>query len=207
MRTLIVVDIQNDFLPGGALPVAQGDQVIPVANRLMPAFDLVVATKDWHPANHGSFASTHPGTQPGDIVELGGVPQILWPDHCVQDTWGAEFGPGLQTDAIDHLVYKGTDPEIDSYSTFYDNAWQRATGLHDYLRERGVREIHLLGLATDYCVLYSVRDARKLGYTVFVVQDGCRGIDLHPGDVDRAFAEMREIGATLVWSNELAEAA
>ncbi|MHB9133938.1 MAG: bifunctional nicotinamidase/pyrazinamidase [Armatimonadota bacterium] len=203
MRALIVVDIQNDFLPGGALAVPQGDEVIPVINSLLPRFHLVVATRDWHPANHGSFADNHPGKRPGDMVELGGVPQVLWPAHCVQHTRGAEFAPGLDTSYIQHIVYKGTDPDIDSYSTFFDNAHRRETSLDAYLRAHDIYEIYLAGLAADYCVLYSVRDACHLGYHTFVIQDACRGIDLHPGDTERAYAEMHERGAMVFDSYEV----
>ncbi len=138
MNSLLLIDIQNDFLPGGALAVANGDEVVPVANRLMPDYELVVATQDWHPANHGSFASQHPGRRAGEVIRLDGLEQILWPDHCVEGTRGAEFAPGLNTDGIHHVVRKGTDRNIDSYSGFFDNARRKPTGLEQYLRGRGV---------------------------------------------------------------------
>lgn len=203
MRALIVVDIQNDFLPGGALAVPGGDQVIPVANALTPCFEHVYATQDWHPANHGSFAVNHPGRQPGDIVDLNGIEQVLWPAHCVQDSWGAAFSTALDTRRIEKVFRKGIDPGIDSYSTFFDNAHRRSTGLGEYLKEKGIGEIYILGLATDYCVLYSVLDARELGLTVHVVEDGCRGIELRPGDTAEAFDRMRQVGATIIRSPEV----
>lgn len=201
MRALNVTDIQNDFLPGGALPVPGGDVIIPVVNAVMPRFELVVATKDWHPANHGSFAGNHPGSHPGDIVELGGVPQRLWPDHCVQNTPGADFAPGLDTTRIEHIIYKGTDADIDSYSGFFDNAHLRETGMHAYLQSRGVTDLYLVGLALDYCVFYTAMDARQLGYDTSVILDGCRGLDVAPGDIERALATMRDAGVHLVCSD------
>jgi nicotinamidase/pyrazinamidase len=198
MKTLLVVDLQNDFLPGGSLAVPEGDQVVPLANRWMPQFELVVASKDWHPPHHGSFASQHPGHQVGDVIELDGLDQILWPDHCVQGTPGAEFSPSLQTERFDQVFLKGIDPRIDSYSALFDNAHRRSTGLDDYLRQRGADELHIMGLATDYCVKFTVLDALKCGFRVRVLVDGCRGIDQHPGDVQRALQAMRGAGAELV---------
>src|SRR5688572_23285646 len=163
---LILVDLQNDFIPGGALAVPRGDEVIPTANRLAAKFDLVVATQDWHPAGHHSFAAAHPGKKVGDVVDLHGLPQVLWPVHCVQDTRGAAFAPGLDVSRIDHVVRKGTDPDIDSYSGFFDNGHRKATGLHEYLTRRGVRHAYVMGIATDYCVKFTVLDARQLGLDV-----------------------------------------
>lgn len=203
MESLILVDIQNDFLPGGALPVPRGDEVIPVANALMRKFGLVVATADWHPVGHVSFASSHAGRKPGDVVMAGGVEQVLWPDHCVQGTEGAEFAPGLDASRIDRIVYKGTDPEIDSYSGFYDNGHRRSTELHQYLLSRKADAIYVMGLATDYCVKYTALDGIALGYTVYLVTDGCRGVDVNPGDVDRAIQEMAESGVRIVTSADL----
>ncbi len=198
MRALLVVDLQNDFMPGGSLAVPDGDATVPVANALMPAFTLVVATQDWHPADHGSFAVNHPGHVPGDMVELGGVPQVLWPAHCVQGSNGADFHPDLRVVDIDRVVHKGTDPGIDSYSTFYDNARQKETGLDAFLKSHDVDELVILGLATDYCVLFSALDAIELGYAVTVVRDGCRGIDLAEGDSERAYEKMAAAGAAIV---------
>ncbi len=201
MRTLILIDIQNDFLPDGALAVPEGDAVAPVANRLMPSFPLVVATQDWHPAAHGSFAINHPGRAVGEVIELAGLPQVLWPAHCVQDTPGAALAPSLDTARIHHVVRKGTDPQIDSYSGFFDNGGCHATGLADYLTAHGASELYLMGLATDYCVKYTALDARRLGFTTFLIEDGCRGIDLHPGDVARAIDDMRAAGVRVVRSD------
>ena len=205
MRALILVDIQNDFMPSGALPVRDGDAVVPVANRLLPLFDIVAATQDWHPENHGSFAANHPGRKPGDVIELGGVEQILWPTHCVQETPGAAFHPALVIDRVDRVFPKGTDPEIDSYSGFFDNGQRRATGLGDHLleSEKGVLEVFVLGLATDYCVKFTALDARRLGFRTTVVEDGCRGVDLRPGDVKRAIEEMRDAGVQMAQSADL----
>ena len=164
MKALILVDLQNDFLPGGALAVPEGDRVIPVANKLQAHFDLVVATRDWHPPDHSSFAANHHGQKPGDWIDLDGVSQILWPPHCVQNSHGADLAAGLDTSKVRKVFFKGTDPRIDSYSTFFDNRHLKSTGLGDYLRERGVDEVYLMGLATDYCVKYSALDARGLGF-------------------------------------------
>ena len=207
MQALILVDLQNDFLPGGALAVPDGDEVIPVANRLQHRFGRVIATKDWHPEDHGSFASNHPGREVGDFIELGGQRQVLWPDHCIQGTPGSEFAPGLETSAVEKVFYKGTDSAVDSYSAFFDNAHLRATGLGDYLQETGVDEIYLLGLATDYCVRFTALDALDLGFRVHVVEDGCRGVDLEANDSARALAELREAGVDLVtsWALQMRE--
>jgi nicotinamidase/pyrazinamidase len=203
MKALIIVDLQNDFLPGGALPVPQGDEVIPLANELQRRFELVLATQDWHPPNHGSFAANHKGKKPGDRIILDGIEQILWPVHCVQNTHGAEFARAFDTSRIDHVFHKGTDPLIDSYSTFFDNAHRRHTGLAHYLKKRSIKEIYLMGLALDYCVKYSARDARQLGLNTRVIVDGCRGIELKPGDIDRALEEMKRAGAVLLQSSDV----
>jgi nicotinamidase/pyrazinamidase len=202
-RALILVDIQNDFIPGGALAVAEGDKVVPVANRIQSAFDLILATQDWHPANHGSFASQHPGKKPGDVIDLNGIPQVLWPDHCVQRSKGAEFHPGFDLKRVRRIFQKGIDPGIDSYSGFYDNGHRRGTGLAEYLRSAGVTDIYIAGLATDYCVKFSVLDARTLGLNVFVVEDACRGVNLHPGDSAAALDQMRAAGARVLSSEDL----
>ena len=194
MKALILVDLQNDFVPGGALAVPDGEQVIAVVNRLQPRFELVVATRDWHPTNHGSFASQHPGRSVGEVIDLQGLPQILWPDHCVQDTPGAGFVGGLETRHLARVFSKGTDPKIDSYSAFFDNGHRQATGLGDYLRQRDVTEVYFAGLATDYCVKFSVLDALQLGFAVQAIEDGCQAVNLQPGDGDRAWEEMRLAG-------------
>jgi nicotinamidase/pyrazinamidase len=203
MNALIIVDLQNDFLPGGALPVPHGDEVIPIANSLQRKFELVLATKDWHPPDHGSFAANHPGKKPGDRVMLDGIEQILWPVHCVQNTQGAEFASSFDTSRIAHVFHKGTERNIDSYSTFFDNAHRRHTGLAHYLEKRGIKDIYLMGLALDYCVKYSTLDARQLGLNTHVIVDGCRGIELEPGDIDRALDEMKHVGAVLLKSADL----
>ncbi len=203
MRALVLVDVQNDFMPFGALPVADGDAVVPVANALMPRFGLVVATQDWHPADHGSFASNHEGAAPGEVIDLGGIEQVLWPDHCVQDLPGASFHSALDVGGIDHVIRKGTDPAVDSYSGFFDNDRRSETGLDAYLRERGVDEVVVLGLATDYCVRATVLDAIGLGYGVTVVEDGCRAVDLEAGDGERALEEMHAAGARIVESADV----
>ncbi len=203
MRALVMVDIQNDFMPGGALPTRNGDEVVPVINRIQPLFDVVIATQDWHPPAHGSFASNHPGRHPGDVIDLNGLEQILWPDHCVQRTRGAELHRDLDRSRIAKIVHKGTDPGIDSYSTFFDNGRRKSTGLEDDLRARGVTDVYLAGLATDYCVLWSARDAADLGFHTHVIRDACRPVELKPGDSDRAFDEMRSSGIDVISSDEI----
>ncbi|HEY6909636.1 MAG TPA: bifunctional nicotinamidase/pyrazinamidase [Myxococcales bacterium] len=198
MRALILVDIQNDFLPGGALAVPRGDEVVPLANRAQQEFALVVATQDWHPRDHGSFASLHPGRSPGELAELAGLPQVLWPDHCVQGTHGAAFAGGLDMNRVEAIFRKGTDPRIDSYSGFFDNGHRKSTGLADYLRGRGASEVHVIGLATDYCVKFTALDALELGFRTFIHLDGTRGVELQPGDVDRAVQELRAAGVQVL---------
>jgi len=202
MKALLLVDLQNDFLLGGALAVPGGDEVIPIANKLQRSFDLVLATQDWHPADHGSFAANHPGKKPGDRIMLDGVEQILWPVHCVQQTRGSEFAPSLNTSRIAHVFHKGIDPQIDSYSTFFDNAHRRSTGLSDYLKKHSIRAIYLLGLALDYCVKYSALDACELGFETRVILDGCRGIELEAGDVEAARREMEKAGTKITTSDD-----
>ena len=198
MKTaLLLIDIQNDFLPGGALAVPDGDQVIPIANRLLPDFELVFATQDWHPPDHGSFAAQHPGHHVGDRVILDGLEQTLWPTHCVQGSHGAEFTAELQLPATATVVTKGSNPHVDSYSGFYDNGRRQATGLAEQLHEAGVEHLSIMGLATDYCVKFTALDARRLGFKVTLIVDGCRGVNLQPGDVERALEEMYAAGIKL----------
>ena len=197
MRALLLIDIQNDFLPGGSLAVANGDEVVPVANRMIPDYNLVVATQDWHPADHRSFASQHPRRQVGDVIQLDGLEQVLWPDHCVQGTWGAEFAVTLQRNGIHHIIQKGTDRNIDSYSGFFDNARRRSTGLEAYLRSRGVDELHIVGLATDYCVKFTALDAVDLGFRSVLVTAGIRGVELAAGDCQRALDDMCTAGVLM----------
>lgn len=203
MKALLLVDIQVDFAPGGALPVPDGDEIVPVANRLMEVFPLITATQDWHPRDHGSFAANHTGKKPGDIVELDGLEQILWPVHCVQNSPGAEFIPGLEKSKIHHITVKGTDPNIDSYSGFYDNGHRKATDLGERLSNQGVDHLTIMGLATEYCVNFTVIDALKSGFRVTVVEDGVRGIDMQQGDIDKAITEMKERGAEFKRSEEI----
>lgn len=202
-KALILVDLQNDFCPGGALAVPEGDQVIEVANRMQKHFDLVVATQDWHPAEHKSFAVNHGGKEPGQVIELAGMPQVLWPAHCVQGTPGAELVEGLDKDRIARVFQKGTDPDIDSYSGFYDNGHRKATGLTDFLREREVIDVYILGLATDYCVKFTALDARRDGFSAYLIEDGCRGVELAPGDVDTAIEDMRQGGVAILQSGQI----
>ena len=198
MDALILVDIQRDFLPGGALAVPEGDAVVPIANELLADFALVVATQDWHPANHGSFAANHPGRKVYDQIVLGGLPQTLWPVHCVQNTPGAELAPGLNRERIARVFQKGTDPLIDSYSGFFDNGHRRATGMGQWLAEQGVTDVYLCGLATDYCVKFTALDAVALGFKTHVFEAACRGVNLRPGDVAAALEEMKRAGARII---------
>lgn len=205
-RALILVDIQNDFMPGGALAVPDGFAVVPVANALMPRFDIVVASQDWHPPGHGSFASSHEGEQPGDMGELAGMPQVMWPDHCVQGSEGAELVASLDTDRAPNGVtvfQKGTDPAIDSYSAFFDNGHRKDTGLGEWLKERGVRSVVIVGVATDYCVKFTALDAAELGFDVTLLEDGCRGVNLQPSDSERAKEELRAAGVSVTTSDAL----
>ena len=176
MRALLLIDIQNDFLPGGRLAVPAGDEIIPLVNALQLRFDLVVATQDWHPAGHQSFASSHAGRAQFEQIDLHGLPQVLWPDHCTQASDGAALAPALQTERIEALFRKGMNPEIDSYSAFFDNGHRKSTGLADYLRGRGVTEVVVAGLAADYCVYYSALDALAAGFTTTVITDATRAI-------------------------------
>ena len=200
MEALILTDIQNDFLPGGALAVPRGDEVVEPANRLASRFELVVATQDWHPPGHGSFASSHEGKKPGDVIELAGLEQVLWPDHCVQGTHGAAFAPGLSRERIAEVFRKGDDPDLDSYSGFFDNAGRKSTGLGDYLKGQGVTGVYVCGLATDYCVKFTALDAIGLGFRTYLIEDACRGVELQPGDVQRTIEEMKEKGIEVVRS-------
>jgi nicotinamidase/pyrazinamidase len=197
VKALILVDLQNDFVEGGALAVPDGKAVIPIANTVQTAFDLVVATQDWHPPDHGSFAANHPGKKPGDYITLGGLSQVLWPVHCVQDTRGADFVHGLDRSQWAAIFQKGKNREIDSYGGFFDNDHKQATGLGDFLHKKGVTEVIVMGLATDYCVKFTVLDALKLGFRTDVILPGCRGVNLRKGDVERAIEEMRTAGARI----------
>lgn len=202
-NALLVIDVQNDFLPGGSLEVKDGDKIIPVINAIQKHFDLVVATQDWHPADHESFAVMHPGKNIGNIILLDGAEQILWPEHCVQNGKGAEFPPELDTSGFDEIFYKGLNKHVDSYSGFFDNRKGEDTGLGDYLKRNNVGNVYIVGLASDYCVKFTVLDALDLEFNTFVIADACRGVNLKEGDVERAFEEMAEKGAHVISSKEL----
>jgi len=206
MKALILVDIQNDFLPGGALAVPEGDQIIPVANELQSAFPLVVATQDGHPANHGSFAASHPGRKVFEQIELNGLSQTLWPVHCVQQTRGAELADALSRKRITRIFPKGTDAGIDSYSGLFDNGHRKSTGLGEWLKVQGVSEVFVCGLATDYCVKFTALDAVQMGFKTHFIEDASRGVDLRPDDVKKAIEEMRRAGIAVVQSADLLKA-
>lgn len=205
MKALLLIDIQNGFCPGGNLPVVDGDKVVPIANALIEngGYDLIVASQDWHPANHGSFASQHPGTQPFEMGELSGKAQVMWPDHCVQGTTDAEFHPDLNIQAFDFIQQKGENPAVDSYSAFRDNDKWATTGLADYLSRQGVTVLDICGLATDYCVSFSALDARDMLPDVKVrfIEDASRGID--PEGIKAAIAAMRGKGVAVVNSTDI----
>lgn len=205
MKALLLVDIQNGFCPGGNLPVAHGDEIVPIANRLIEngGYDVIVASQDWHPENHGSFASQHPGKQPFETGELSGKPQVLWPDHCVQGTADAEFHPDLDIEAVDYIQPKGENPAVDSYSAFRDNDHAATTGLAGYLRAQQVTELDICGLATDYCVKFSAIDTVEMlpGVKVRFIEDASRGID--PQGVKAAIAEMRAQNIGIVRSTDI----
>jgi nicotinamidase/pyrazinamidase len=197
-RALIVVDVQEDFMPGGALPAGDGYDVVPVINELMPSFEHVVATQDWHPDDHGSFASNHDGKDIGEVTELNGLDQILWPDHCIQNTSGAKFAEDLETAHFDDIFKKGTDPGIDSYSGFYDNGHKRSTGLDEHLSELGIETVIIAGIATDVCVKFTTLDACELGYDTKLLVDACRGVAQSPGDIEDAIGAMSAAGADIL---------
>lgn len=195
-HALIVIDVQNDFCPGGRLAVADGDAVVPLANAMMDDFAAVVLTQDWHPENHASFAANHPGAEAFSVVEMPYGPQVLWPVHCVNGTEGAAFHPGLRLDRADMVIRKGFRPAIDSYSAFFENDRTTPTGLEGYLRNRGISEVTLVGLATDFCVNYSALDAARLGFGVTVAMQACRAIDLN-GSLAAARSAMLAVGVRL----------
>ena len=196
-EALIVIDVQNDFCPGGALAVTGGDEIIARINALMAEFSCVVLTQDWHPANHASFAANHPGAAPFSLTQMPYGPQVLWPTHCVQGSQGAAFHPDLRTDPAQIIIRKGFRPQIDSYSAFFENDRSTTTGLDGYLKARGITSVTLVGLATDYCVAYSALDAAKLGYQVTVLEGACRAIDLN-GSLAAAMTETRAAG--VIWA-------
>lgn len=201
MKALLVVDIQNDFLPGGALAVPHGDLIIPVVNDLQARFELVVATQDWHPANHKSFASNHPGKRPFDIIDLDGLPQTLWPDHCVQGTPGADFPKQLNTNRVEAIFRKGTSSEIDSYSGFYDNGRRKSTGLADYLRGKGIKQVYVTGLCADICVFYTAMDSLSEGFDTYIIEEGT--CPLNEQDYKRTREQFTAKGGKMIFATDL----
>ncbi|MDB5263455.1 MAG: bifunctional pyrazinamidase/nicotinamidase [Adhaeribacter sp.] len=201
MKALLLIDIQNDFLPGGALAVPEGDKVIPVANQLQSRFEVVVATQDWHPTNHKSFAKNHSGKKPFEKIDLDGLEQVLWPTHCVQGTPGAQLSAAINLNKAEAIFRKGTNPEIDSYSGFYDNGHRKTTALADYLRGKQVSQIYIMGLAGDYCVYYTAKDALELEFETFLIEDGTRAIN--PDDFEKAKADITNLGGQIIQSNQL----
>ncbi|MBS0626505.1 MAG: bifunctional nicotinamidase/pyrazinamidase [Verrucomicrobia bacterium] len=202
MKTLIITDVQHDFMPGGALGIATANEIVPEINAIIPFFDHVFATLDWHPPHHISFADTHK-MKPGERIRVGTGEQILWPVHCVQGTWGAEFADGLHREKIEAVFHKGSDPKVDSYSTFFDQSRRRSTGLADHLKKHNLHNLYFVGLATDYCVLYSVLDALELGFAATVIRDACRAINLDKWDEEKALRAMRDKGAKIIFASEL----
>ena len=204
MKALLLVDLQKDFMPGGALAVSEGDEVVPVANRLSSSlnFDIMVITQDWHPPGHKSFASNNDGAEVGQLGELGGKPQVWWPDHCVWNTPGSELHGNLLTGRANLIIRKGMDKEVDSYSGFFDNDGS-PVGLGDYLKERGVTDVYIMGLATDYCVKFTALDCAELGFNTHLVEDGCRAVNINPDDGANAIKEMKEAGIKVVHSDTL----
>lgn len=202
MKALLVVDIQNDFCPGGALAVPDGSQIIPVVNRLIDHFDVVIQTQDWHPAGHRSFATSHTGKSPYDTIDLDYGTQVLWPDHCVQGTTGAEFHSDLNTLKSQVIIRKGFRKQIDSYSTFFENDQKTTTGLTGYLRQRKITDLYTTGLATDFCVKWSILDGIDEGFSMHIVKDAVSGIDLG-GSLNQAWKEMKAAGAHIVTSDDL----
>ncbi len=202
-QALLVIDVQNDFCPGGSLAVRDGDQVVPVINHFTSKFSRVVATQDWHPDDHVSFAKNHPGKNVYDRVEVNGLSQVLWPVHCVQGTIGADFHPALRTEDFNLILHKGTNPLVDSYSAFMDNDKKLMTGLEGYLRSLGVSEVFICGLATDYCVFFSAMDAVGLGFSTHVIIDACRGVDVPANNIANRIKMMKENGVVLLHSTDI----
>ncbi len=200
---LIIIDVQNDFCPGGGLAVPEGDKAIPVINRVSGLFPHVVATKDWHPDDHVSFASSHPGKEPTDTVEHDGMTQLLWPDHCVKGTEGAAFHPDLDVRPVNIVLHKGAKTHLDSYSAFFENDKTTPTGLDSYLKGLGFERVFVVGLAEDVCVYFTAMDARKLGYETAVISDATRGVDIPEGNLDKARRDMENAGVSYITSAEL----
>ncbi len=202
-RALIIVDMQYDFMPGGALPTAEGDQIVDLINQLQHKFDLVVATQDWHPQHHGSFASNHPDQKAGDLIKLNGLNQILWPDHSVQGTHGAELVDELEQSKIVRVFQKGMNPEVDSYSGFFDNGQRGDTGLEAYLRAHDITDVYVVGLALDYCVKYTALDAQRIGFNTTLIVDASRAVNLQPTDGKDAVEAMKSAGVEVVMAESL----
>ena len=202
-NALLIVDVQNDFCPGGALAIQGGDKVIPVINQIQPIFDTIIATRDWHPPNHVSFAVNHPGKNVYDIIDINGISQVLWPSHCVSGSIGAAFHPDLETDRFKIILHKGMDPAIDSYSVFLENDKKKLTGMDDFLRHLEITRIFLCGLATDYCVFYSAMDAISFGFETCVVIDACCGVDVPDRNIEKAILLMKSSGVKIISSMEL----
>lgn len=201
MKTLIIVDAQIDFMPGGALEVKKGDQIIPVINKILPKFDLVIATQDWHPQDHKSFAVNHPGRKEFEVIDLDGLPQTLWPPHCVQGTPGAELHPELETKPIEAIFRKGMDKQIDSYSGFFDNGHKKSTGMAGYLREKGATDLFFCGLAADICVYFSLLDALKEGFKATLIEDAA--IALQEKDYEKVKKDILDKGGRIISSEEI----
>ncbi len=202
MKALIIVDLQNDFCPGGALPVPGGDEIVPVINSLLSRFSLVAATRDWHPAGHISFASSH-DKNPGEVIETENGTQMLWPVHCVQSGSGANFHPDMNTGKLKMILHKGMNPELDSYSTFFENDKKTTTGLSAYLRGMGVTENYICGLAADYCVYYSALDSIREGFSTTVISDAIRAVNVPPGNRDKTLSHMKDSGIKIITSSEI----
>jgi len=202
-NALLIIDIQNDFCPGGALPVPEGDQVITVINSIVKKFYKVIATQDWHPINHVSFARNHPGNKEYEEIEVSGIKQVLWPIHCVPGTKGAEFHPDLIADNFDLILRKGNNPKIDSYSAFRENDKKTITGLNGYLKELDIKQVFICGLALDYCVFYSAMDSKEMGFDTYVILDATRGIDSPPGSIENALNSMRNSGIKIIKSTDI----
>lgn len=203
MKALIIVDVQNDFIPGGALAVKDGDKTVPIINDLQLKFDFIVATQDWHPSDHGSFADNQEGKEVGEFIDLNGVNQFLWPVHCVQGSFGAEFHKDLKGDTWKVIFQKGTNPLVDSYSGFFDNNKQGDTGLSEYLKSHGIDVVYICGLATDYCVKFTVLDAISEGFQTFLISDATKAVNIQPNDYDSAIDEMKAAGAVIITSQSL----
>jgi nicotinamidase/pyrazinamidase len=202
-NALLVTDIQNDFCPGGALPVQEGDKIIPTINKLMDKFYKIIGTQDWHPENHMSFAKNHPGKNEYDIIDIDGESQVLWPMHCVWGTKGADFHPEIITKKFDIIIRKGNNPKIDSYSAFRENDKKTITGLEGYLKNLGIEQVFLCGLALDYCVFYSAIDSKEIGFETYVILDATRGIDSPTGSIEKALDSMQDTGIKIIESKDV----